>query len=162
MPRWDDQKLNAELACLLEEKIDLTSLGFEDHELKDILKELESQTGLVDADAAPELPTKAITRLGDLWNLGQHRILCADSTVPSNLVMVLEGHPADLIFADLPYNVNYSGSPRSKAKARRRILNDNLGGDFGKFLYDMCVADARGRRRCHLHCHVVFRTAHIV
>ena len=137
---WDDQKLNAELACLLEEKIDLTSLGFEDRELADILKELESQTGLVDPDAAPELPTKAVTRLGDLWNLGQHRILCADSAVPSNLVMVLEGRPADLIFADLPYNVNYSGSPRSKTKARRRILNDNLGGDFGKFLYDMCVA----------------------
>jgi DNA modification methylase len=138
--RWDDQKLSAELACLLEEKIDLTSLGFEDRELADILKELESQTGLVDPDAVPELPLKAITKLGDLWNLGQHRILCGDSTVPSNLVMVLEGLPAALIFADLPYNVNYSGSPRSKAKARRQILNDNLGSDFGKFLYDMCVA----------------------
>jgi len=68
--KWDDQKLNAELACLLEEKIDLTSLGFEDRELADILKELDSQTGLVDADAAPELPTKAVTKLGDLWNLG--------------------------------------------------------------------------------------------
>ncbi|MCU1338463.1 MAG: putative dna modification methylase protein [Bryobacterales bacterium] len=141
--KWDDQKLNAELASLLEEKIDLTALGFEDHELTEILKELESQTGLVDPvdpDAAPELPTKAVTKLGDLWNLGPHRILCADSTVPSNLVRVLEGHPANLIFADLPYNVNYSGSPRSKAKARRRILNDNLGSDFGNFLYDICVA----------------------
>ena len=139
--RWDEQKLNAELACLLEEKIDLTSLGFEDHELKSILKKLESETGLVDADSAPEMPQQAVTRLGELWNLDQHRILCADSTVPSNLVMVLEGNLADLIFADLPYNVDYSGSPRSsKTKARRRILNDNLGSDFGKFLYAMCVA----------------------
>jgi DNA modification methylase len=76
-----------------------------------------------------------------MWILDQHRILCADSTVPSNLVMVLGDHPADLIFADLPYNVDYTGSPRSsKARPRRPILNDNLGDEFKKFLYDMCVA----------------------
>jgi len=54
---------------------------------------------------------------------------------------VLEQCPADLIYADLPYNVAYSGSPRSsQARARRPILNDNLGSEFGKFLYDSCVA----------------------
>ena len=87
---WDDQKLNAELAALLEEKIDLTALGFDDRELQRVLKELESQTGLVDENTAPEPPQHAITVLGDLWSLDQHRILCADSTVPSNLVTVLE------------------------------------------------------------------------
>lgn len=61
--------------------------------------------------------------------------------VASNLKTVLEHQPADLIYADLPYNVDYSGSPRSsKTRARRAILNDNLGSDFGKFLYDSCVA----------------------
>ena len=139
--QWDEQKLHAELAALLEEKIDLTSLGFDDRELQRVLKELESQAGLVDADAAPGLPEQAITMLGDLWALDRHRILCADSTVASNLVTVLEHHSADLIYADLPYNVAYSGSPRSSpANARRPILNDDLGSDFGKFLYDSCVA----------------------
>ena len=139
--RWDEKKLNAELAGLLEEKIDLTALGFEERELKNILKELESETGLADADSAPESPQHAVTQLGELWNLDQHRILCADSTVPSNLVTVLGDRPADLIFADLPYNVDYSGSPRSSRNgARRAILNDNLGDEFKKFLYDMCVA----------------------
>jgi DNA modification methylase len=140
--QWDDQKLNAELACLLEEKIDLTALGFDDRELRRLLKELESHTGLVDADAAPEPPQQAVTMLGDLWNLeDQHRILCADSTVASNLVTALEHCSADLIYADLPYNVAYSGSPRSShAGTRRPIINDNLGGDFEKFLYDCCVA----------------------
>lgn len=136
--QWDEQKLHAELACLLEEKIDLTSLGFDERELHKVLKELESQTGLIDADVAPDPPQQAVTRLDDLWTLDQHRILCADSTVPSNLMMVLENRAADLIYADLPYNIDYSGSPRGRA--RRPILNDNLGNDFGKFLYDSCVA----------------------
>jgi hypothetical protein len=136
--QWDEQKLYAELACLLEEKIDLTSLGFDERELQKVLKELESQTGLIDADAAPDPPQQAVTRLDDLWTLDQHRILCADSTVPSNLMMLLENRAADLIYADLPYNIDYSGSPRGRA--RRPILNDNLGSDFGKFLYDSCVA----------------------
>jgi DNA modification methylase len=140
--QWDDQKLHAELACLLEQKIDLTSLGFDERELQRVLKELESQTGLVDPNAAPEPPQQAVTTLGDVWNLDdQHRILCADSTVASNLVTVLEDRQADLIYADLPYNVAYSGSPRSsRASVRRPILNDNLGSDFEKFLYDSCVA----------------------
>lgn len=137
--RWDDQKLNAELAALLEEKIDLTALGFDDRELQRVLKELESQTGLVDADAAPGLPQQAITMLGDLWALGQHRLLCADSTVASNLVTVLEHRQVDMIYADLPYNVAYAGSPRSSKTGPRRPI-DNLGADFEKFLYDSCVA----------------------
>lgn len=107
-------------------------------QLQRVLKELESQTGLVDADAAPEPPQQATTRLGDVWNLNQHRILCASSTVASNLMTVLEHRSADLIYADLPYNVDYSGSPHGRA--RRSILNDNLGSDFGMFLYDMCVS----------------------
>jgi len=137
--RWDEKKLQAELASLLEDKIDLTSLGLEERELQRVLKDLESQTGLVDPDAVPEPPQQAATRLGDVWNLNdQHRILCASSTIPSNLVMVLEHRSADLIYADFPYNVDYSGSPHGRT--RRSILNDNLGSDFGTFLYDMCVA----------------------
>lgn len=61
--QWDDEKLSAELAALLDEKIDLTLLGFDDRELKRILNELESQTGLVDADAVPEQPQQAVTML---------------------------------------------------------------------------------------------------
>jgi DNA modification methylase len=139
--QWDDQKLYAELAALLEEKIDLTALGFNDRELQTVLKQLESQIGLVDADAAPGLPQQAITRPEDLWILDQHRFLCADSTIASNLVTALEHRQADMIYADLPYNVAYTGSPRtSHTGPRRPILNDNLGPDFERFLYDSCVA----------------------
>ena len=132
---WDEKMLEAELAALRAEHVDLMSLGFAELELKRILDEFEST---VDEDAAPLPPDQPITRLGDLWNLGEHRLLCGDSTLPQNLAEVLEGRSADLIYADLPYNVAYSGSPGTATP--RPILNDNLGDEFGTFLSRSCVA----------------------
>jgi DNA modification methylase len=143
---WDEKKLYAELAALLEEKIDLTSLGFSELELKRVLAELDHQSGHTDDDAVPDPPTQPITILGDLWNLpcgdedgNVHRILCGDSTSVECLNQVLEGHTADLVYADAPYNCAYSSSG-SAGRKLGPILNDNLGKDFGKFLADSCAA----------------------
>jgi DNA modification methylase len=136
---WDEEKLCAELAALLEEKIDLTSLGFSEMELERVLAELDHQTGHIDDDAVPDPPQQPITIPGDVWILEDHRILCGDATALVCLNEVLEGHTADLIYADPPYNVNYR-SPTSAAARSGPILNDNLGKDFGKFLYASCVA----------------------
>lgn len=136
---WHDENLCAELAALLEAKIDLTLLGFSDAELQRALAELEHQTGLIDEDAVPTPPKKPITLLGEEWVLGDHRLRCDDATLPDGLKRFLEGREADLIFSDLPYNVNYSGR-RSSDAGTLRILNDNLGENFGKFLYDSCAA----------------------
>jgi DNA modification methylase len=138
---WDEEILQAELAALLAEKVDLTALGFAELELKHILDELESQGEPIDENAAPEPPHQPITQVGDLWKMGDHRLLCGDSTVPQCLAEVLENHFADLIYADPPYNVGYLGSPRTSAAATPRpILNDNLGDQFGAFLHQSCVA----------------------
>ncbi len=138
---WDEGILQAELAALLVEEADLTALGFAELELKHILEKLESEAGPINEDGAPEPPAEPITRLGDLWNMGEHRLLCGDSTLPQCLAEVLEGRSADLIYADFPYNVDYTGSPRTSATGPRRpILNDNLGDEFGAFLYRSCVA----------------------
>ena len=138
---WDEQILQAELAALLVEQMDLTSLGFAELELKHILDKLASEPGPIDEDAAPDPPAEPITRVGDLWNLSEHRLLCGDSTLPQCLTEVLEGHSADLIYADFPYNVDYSGSPRASATGPHRpILNDNLGEEFPAFLSRSCVA----------------------
>jgi DNA modification methylase len=137
---WDDQMLGAELAALLEEKIDLAVLGFSEFELKSALAELEKQFGQIDDDDVPEPPARLISGLGDLWILGDHRVSCGDATSLEHVQQFLEGRSADLIFGDLPYNVRYRGSPRtSKAELSRPILNDDLGQDFAKFLYDSCV-----------------------
>ena len=83
--RWDETKLYAELAALLEQEIDLSTLGFSELELKRVLAELADQTGQTADDAAPDPPQQPVTITGDLWILGDHRILCGDSTSPGRL-----------------------------------------------------------------------------
>src|ERR1700676_3125322 len=99
--RWDDPLLSEELAALLEEKIDLTSLGFSETELKDLLAGLE-QVGAADEDDIPESPQLVVTLPGDVWNMGDSQELCDDSTVLETVEKFLEGHVADLIYADMP------------------------------------------------------------
>lgn len=70
-------------------------------------------------------------RPGDVWRLGRHRLLCGDATSPADLARVLDGHPADLLLADPPYNVAYEG----KTADRLTIANDAMaGGDYRRFL----------------------------
>jgi ParB-like chromosome segregation protein Spo0J len=119
---WDEKILQVELATLLAEQVDLTSLGFAELELKKILAELESQAKPTDEDAAPEPPAEPITRVGDLWTMGtmgEHRLLCGDSTSPECLAEVLENRSADLIYADPPYNVDYAGHREPRPRPRR-------------------------------------------
>ncbi len=137
--RWDDSLLSAELAAVLEEEIDLTELGFGELELKSLLAEFDQQTSQMDDDDVPEAPRNLVTVVGDEWILGEHRLHCGDSTVIQTVQQILAGAAADLIFADLPYNVRYLGSPRGSKLGPRPILNDNLGEDFGAFLYKSCV-----------------------
>ncbi len=135
---WDEDKLSAELAAVLEAEIDLTQLGFSEVELERVLGELNHQVGLTHEDAVPGVPKQPITLVGDEWILGDHRLRCDDATLLDGVKRFLEDREADLIFADFPYNVNYSGRRRSDAGSLR-ILNDNLGENFSKFLYDSCA-----------------------
>jgi DNA modification methylase len=135
---WNEELLSAELASLKEESFDLELLGFDDADLDRLLatplEEVQS------ADEAPEPPTEPISRLGDIWICGQHRVLCGDATVLSDVEKLLAGELADMAFTDPPYNVNYANSAKDKLRGKDRpILNDALGDDFGTFLYDACV-----------------------
>jgi DNA modification methylase len=135
---WNEELLSAELASLKEESFDLELLGFDDADLDRLLatplEEVQS------ADEAPEPPTEPISRLGDIWICGQHRVLCGDATVLSDVEKLLAGELADMAFTDPPYNVNYANSAKDKLRGKDRpILNDALGRDFGAFLYDASV-----------------------
>jgi len=135
---WNEELLSAELASLKVESFDLELLGFDDADLDRLLatplEEVQS------ADEAPEPPTEPISRLGDIWICGQHRVLCGDATVLSDVEKLLAGELADMAFTDPPYNVNYANSAKDKLRGKDRpILNDALGDDFGTFLYDACV-----------------------
>jgi DNA modification methylase len=135
---WDQELLRLELADLSELGFDLGLIGFGEGELERLLA--GSKEGLTDDDEAPALPEQAVTRLGDLWILGEHRLLCGDATVLSDVERVLDGQLADMTFTDPPYNVDYANAPKDKLRGKHRpILNDDLGGGFEAFLHDACV-----------------------
>lgn len=77
---WDDAILAAELRDLAAHNFDLDLIGFSDDELADLLGPLEDEAGQGDADAAPDPPPEPISKPGDVWALGKHRVMCGDST----------------------------------------------------------------------------------
>jgi len=129
---WDEEMLRVELQALAEEALSLELTGFDERELEELLA--QEQDGLIDADEVPELQGPTVTIVGDMWNLGSHRVLCGDGTSSDDLQRVLEGQRCDLVFTDLPYNVDYCGKTVSKMK----LANDNLGSAFGDFLFAAC------------------------
>ena len=135
---WNDEMLAAELAALREEDVDLGLLGFDEAEIDRLLAGNNDEMG--DLDEAPEPPAEAVSRPGDLWICGEHRVLCGDATVLTDVEKVLGGELADMAFTDPPYNVNYANTAKDKLRGKNRpILNDALGEDFGALLYDACV-----------------------
>jgi len=132
---WDDEMLAVELAALAEEQFDLNLLGFDDGELERLRSELD--VPLAEENAAPEVEPTEVSQPGDLWLLGAHRVLCGDSLSREPFEQVLEGQPADMVFTDPPYNVDYA-SEDSEGRSRR-IANDNLGEGFGAFLGQVCA-----------------------
>jgi DNA modification methylase len=135
---WDDELLALEFEDLNLDGFDLTLTGFDEAEIDKLLAGTIEDTD--DADVAPEPPTEPISRSGDLWICGEHRVLCGDATVRADVETVLGGELADMTFCDPPYNVNYANTEEKKAHGKNRpILNDALGDAFGAFLKASCV-----------------------
>jgi DNA modification methylase len=129
---WDEELLRLELGELKGLGVDLGLTGFGELELE---KLLISADGDADSDEAPELPAEPISRPGDLWICGEHRVLCGDATVRADVEKLLDGELADMAFTDPPYNVNYANSAKDKLRGKSRpILNDALGEGFGALL----------------------------
>ena len=129
---WDEELLRAELAALQEMEFDLDLVGFSDEELDDLLGDLEAEAlGEVEGeDEVPETPEDPVSRPGDLWILGNHRLLCGDSTVATDVDRVLGTVKPLLMVTDPPYGVKYDPSWRNQAgaaKTRRtgKVLNDD-------------------------------------
>ena len=135
---WDEELLSAELASLKEDAFDLDLLGFDDDDLDRMLATVVDPEEA--DDEAPEPPSNPTSKPGDIWICGEHRVLCGDSTVLSDVEKLLDGELADMAFTDPPYNVNYANSAKDKQRGKNRpILNDALGDEFGSFLYDACL-----------------------
>jgi DNA modification methylase len=107
---WDYDLLPIELGALKEAHYDLDLLGFDPDELAQLL-DPGARAGLCDPDDVPAPPDAATTQRGDLWLLGEHRLLCADSSKPQDVDRLLDGEPIHLVNTDPPYNVKVE--PRS-------------------------------------------------
>ena len=135
---WDDELLGLELTELQEAGFDLALTGFSEDEWNELI-DGNDNAGLTDDDAVPEVTTDAVTKPGDVWLLGEHKVLCGDATKAEDYKALLGDELADMTVTDPPYNVNYANTAKDKLRGTHRpILNDNMGADFSAFLLLAC------------------------
>ena len=117
---WDKENLAAELADLSASGFDMGLLGFSSGDIQTLLPR-NPRDGLTDPDDAPATSSVLITRPGDVWCLGAHRVVCGDSTVEATWDQLMSGEMADCCWTDPPYNVAY------ESKIAGKIKNDDMG-----------------------------------
>lgn len=127
---WDNDLLALELGELSDDGFDLDLLGFDDTELS-LLDEPETAEGLTDEDAVPDAPVEPITKLGDVWLCGNHRVMCGDSTSIDAVDKLMNGNKADMVFTDPPYGISIvnksghvGGGKLAKVGTYQPVAND--------------------------------------
>ena len=128
---WDEDLLRIELLALQAEEFDLGLIGFEDEELARLLAAQDAAEGLTDEDSIPELPETPVSESGDLWILGDHKLLVGDATQSEDVDKLMAGAAADLVFTDPPYNVDYEGYTEDRLKIKGDRMSDV---EFKRFL----------------------------
>ena len=129
---WDFDLLQEELDALLD--FDMSEFGFEEIEVEILPTEQD--------DIVPDAPKEPKAKLGDVYQLGEHRLVCGDTTMIDDIKKLMQDEVADMIFTDPPYNVNYGSTMKDSIRYHagslggRKIMNDNLGDGFGQFLTD--------------------------
>jgi DNA modification methylase len=127
---WENSLLSVELEELIGSGFDISLTGFTQEEI-DALKPIEVTEGLTDEDATPEVPEEPVTRLGDVWLLGKHRVMCGDSTSIDAVETLMVGGNPDMVFTDPPYNIDYQGVKDKRDKIANDKMSDD---DFLDFL----------------------------
>jgi len=126
---WDDELLALELKDLQDAGYDLGLTGFDAGELRNLMEDGPA-AGLTDEDAVPEPPADPVTKPGDLWVLGEHRLLCGDATVATDVERLLADARPHLLVSDPPYGVEYDPAWRNEAgvsatKRTGKVANDD-------------------------------------
>jgi DNA modification methylase len=137
---WEDELLGIELSELKDAGFDLELTGFSTEEWEALIAGEETdKEGLTDENAVPEV-VEPISKPGDLWVLGENKVLCGDATKLDDYKRLLGDELVDMTFTDPPYNVNYANTAKDKMRGKNRpIMNDNLGDSFEQFLKDACA-----------------------
>lgn len=134
---------NEMLSSILEEIKEYDDFNFEltgytDCDIDSILGDIDGidfaeESEAVEDDYEVDIPDKPKANLGDIYQLGNHRLMCGDSTKIEDVKKLMDGAKADLVITDPPYNVDYEGSTKDKLKIKNDSMKDE---DFRKFLYD--------------------------
>ena len=121
-------------------EFNLDILGFSEEELKELDAFGEQETSSdANEEEVPEVPEEAVTKPGDIWLLGEHRLLCGDTTIYDDVKKLMQDDVAAMIFTDPPYNVNYGSTMKDSLRYHagtlggRKIMNDNLGDGLHNF-----------------------------
>ena len=146
---WDMDLLSVEMKDLDAEGFDLSLIGFGDDMLANML--VDKTAGLTDENAVPDVPETPVTVEGDVWLLGDHRLMCGDSTSIDAVEKLMNGQKADMVFTDPPYGMSYGGGRAGKigsndgtVKKHGVILGDDKTGDNLIGLVQEAMASAVG------------------
>lgn len=127
---WDEELLRVEIEALQAESFDVGLTGFDEKDIAELFAGKDGDTQDDDFDVNEELQKAPVSKSGDVWLLGNHRLICGDSTKEETYAVLMDGKKANLVVTDPPYNVNYEGSAG-------KIQNDNMENDkFYQFLFD--------------------------
>ena len=126
---WDEEMLKVEIAELEDLGFNLELTGFDVGEL-DLLKGGDLVEGLTDEDSVPDVPEQPVSKLGDVWILGNHRLMCGDSTSIDSVDKLMAGQKADMVFTDPPYGVDYKGINNDDRDGLEQLLR----GAFSNYL----------------------------
>lgn len=141
---WDTESLAQLLSELDKENYNLELTGFDWSEAEKLMKSIGNEDTSADDDFEAELPDEPISKLGDVWLLGRHRLMCGDSTVKEDIALLTEGKRVEMVFTDPPWNVNYGATDHPSWKSRT-IKNDSMSTEnFKAFMSKSfaCMADA--------------------
>ena len=127
---WDEELLKIELENLKELDFDLDLTGFNIDELDELFKQDEEEREIVEDDFDIEPPEEPKAKLGDIYQLGSHRLMCGDSTKIEDVEKLMNGNKADMVFTDPPYGYNYQSNMRTKTEKFDVLMNDDKILDF--------------------------------
>jgi len=133
---WDMGLLNLEFTDLLDNNFEMENLGFDDKELERLI--VGDEKGLTDDDEVPELPKEPKAKLGDIYQLGEHRLMCGDSTKESDIIKLMNGQKAEMVFTDPPYGM-FLETDYSKIKGSEKSIGfkgNKKGNKYNKILGD--------------------------
>lgn len=122
---WDDEMLAIELGELGELGFDMELTGFNEDEIAALMP-VELELGLTDEDAVPELQEEPVSKIGDVWVLGNHRLMCGDSTSIDAVETLLQGKRAQMVHTDPPYGISYQSNGRTKSAKFDVLKNDDV------------------------------------